>query len=400
MPPPYLPGQAPRQQALTRIPFSDWYVAPSARTAAARALATGWVANGPEVTSFESEFARHVGARFAVAVSSGTTALELALEVLQLPRGSRVLVCTLSSFAVAQAIVRAGLRPVLVDVSVTTGMPSTCTVSEAVARAELDGGPPMALVLAHEAGDPADVGALAAAAGLPSTMVVEDAAQGLGGSLGGRPVGGQGTACFSFYATTNLPVGEGGMVTTDDPERAEWIRAARLKSNLPRPRHGGHHDVIPGSGIRDGGLDATMTDLRAAIGRGQLAHLAQWQHSREQLAMKYDEQLAELEGVVLPHRPASGEGQHAWHHYPLRIEHATVHRDAVIRALFAAKIRTADRATPLHQLRYARELCEVPACGLPGADQYTEQLVALPIYPRLPEAAALRVAEVLAFTLS
>ena len=124
MPPPYLPGQAPRQQALTRIPFSDWYVAPSARTAAARALATGWVANGPEVTSFESEFARHVGARFAVAVSSGTTALELALEVLQLPRGSRVLVCTLSSFAVAQAIVRAGLRPVLVDVSVTTGMPS------------------------------------------------------------------------------------------------------------------------------------------------------------------------------------------------------------------------------------------------------------------------------------
>jgi dTDP-4-amino-4,6-dideoxygalactose transaminase len=190
------------------------------------------------------------------------------------------------------------------------------------------------------------------------------------------------------------------MVTTDVPERAEQIRAARLKSNLPHPRHGGHHDVIPQSGIRDGGLDATMTDLRAAIGRGQLAHLAQWQHSRERLAMKYDEQLAGLNGVVLPHRPASGEGQHAWHHYPLRIEHATVHRDAVIRALFAAKVRTADRVTPLHQLRYARELCEVPECGMPGADQYAAQLVALPIYPRLPEGAALRVAEVLAFTLS
>ncbi len=124
---PYLPtqAQATGRTTLPRIPFSDWYVAPSARTAAARALATGWVANGPEVCSFESEFARHVGARFAVAVSSGTTALELALEVLQLPRGSRVLVCTLSSFAVAQAIVRAGLRPVLVDVSVLTGMPSS-----------------------------------------------------------------------------------------------------------------------------------------------------------------------------------------------------------------------------------------------------------------------------------
>ena len=109
---------------MPRIPFSDWYVAPSARTAAARALATGWVANGPEVRAFESEFARHVEASHAVAVSSGTTALELALEVLGLPPGSRVLVSTLSSFAVAQAIVRAGLRPVLVDVSILTGMPS------------------------------------------------------------------------------------------------------------------------------------------------------------------------------------------------------------------------------------------------------------------------------------
>jgi dTDP-4-amino-4,6-dideoxygalactose transaminase len=395
-----MPAPAPRRDTLPRIPFSDWYVAPSARTAAARALATGWVANGPEVSSFEVEFARHVGARFAVAVSSGTTALELALEVLQLPRGSRVLVSTLSSFAVAQAIVRAGLRPVLVDVSVLTGMPSRTTIHEAATRAELDGGPPRALLLGHPAGDPADVSALADAAGLPTTMVVEDAAQGLGGSLGDRPVGGQGTACFSFYATTNLPVGEGGMVTTDDPERAEQIRAARSHTSLPRPRRGGHNSVTPGSGVRDGGLDASMTDLRAAIGRGQLAHLVQWQRRREQFAELYDAQLADIKGVVLPHRPASGEGSHAWHHYPLRVEHPSVHRDAVIRALFAARVRTADRLSPLHQLRYARELCEVADGGLPGADQFDAQLVALPIYPRLPDGAANRVAEVLAGMLS
>ena len=91
-----------------------------------------------------------------------------------------------------------------------------------------DGRPVSALVIGHWAGDPADVAALAEAAGLPSTMVVEDAAQGLGGILGGRTVGGAGTACFSFYTTTNLPVGEGGMVTTDDPERAERLRAARM----------------------------------------------------------------------------------------------------------------------------------------------------------------------------
>ncbi len=396
---PHVPVPSPRQETLPRVPFSDWYVAPSARTAAARALATGWIANGPEVSAFESDFARHLGARFAVAVSSGTTALELALEVLRLPRSSCVLVSTLSSFAVIQAIVRAGHRPVLVDVSVLSGMPSRTTVQEAATRARLDGGPPRALVLAHQAGDPADVDALAEAAGLPSNMVVEDAAQGLGGSLRGRTVGGEGTVCFSFYATTNLPVGEGGMVTTGDPERAERIRAARVHGLLPRSRRSGTMGVAPGSGVRDGGLDATMTDLRAAVGRGQLAHLDQWQRRREQFAALYDGHLADIEGVVLPHRPASGEGQHAWHHYPLRVEHADVHRDAVIRALFAARVRAADRVTPLHQLRYARELCEVADDGLPGADQFVAQLVALPIYPRLPDGTANRVAGVLAATL-
>ena len=103
---------------------------------------------------------------------------------------------------------------------------------------------------------------------------------------------------------------------------------------------------------------------------------------------------------MLPHRPAAGEGRHAWHHYPLRVVHPSVHRDAVTRALTAARIRTADRLTPLHQLPYARDLCAAPDCGLPGADQFATQLVSLPIYPRLPEGAATRVAEALAGTLS
>jgi dTDP-4-amino-4,6-dideoxygalactose transaminase len=335
-----------------------------------------------------------------VAVSSGTTALELALEVLDLPPGSRVLVSTMSSFAVAQAIVRVGLRPVLVDVSTLTGMPSVTTIGEAATRAKVGGRPARALVLGHWAGDPTDVAALADAAGLPSTVVVEDAVQGLGGSLGERVVGGAGTACFSFYTTANLPVGEGGMVTTDDPARADRLRAARMRTNLPRPRRVGYSGAVPGSGIRDGGLDATMTDLRAAIGRGQLAHLVHWQHRREQFAALYDAQLADIEGVVLPHRPAPGEGRHAWHHYPLRVVHPSVHRDAVTRALTAARVRTGDRLTPLHQLPYARDLCEAGDGGLPGADLFATQLVSLPIYPRLPDDAATRVAEALAVTLS
>jgi dTDP-4-amino-4,6-dideoxygalactose transaminase len=260
-------------------------------------------------------------------------------------------------------------------------------------------GSALALLVTRVLADHHDA-ALADAAGLRSTLAVEDAAQGLGASLGGRPIGAARTACFSFYTTTNLPVGEGGMVTTDDAERAARIRAARSNTGHRHRRPSQHNGVIPGSGLRDGGLEATMTDLRAAMGRGQLEHLASWQRRREHIAAMYDGRLAGIEGVVLPHRPPTGAGQHAWHHYPLRIEQPHVPRDEIIRALLGARIRTDDRITPLHRLRYARDMCEVPDGGLPGADQFAAQLVSLPIYPRLSDGVADRVAEVLAETLS
>ena len=148
-------------------------------------------------------------------------------------------------------------------------------------------------------------------------------------------------------------------------------------------------------GLRDGGLDASLTDLSAAIGRSQLAHLGSWQQRRDRLAERYDDRLADIPGVALPHRPSSGTGQHAWHHYPLRIEHPTVQRDAVDRALSEAGIGTAQRLVPLHRVGYVRDLCEAPIDDLPGADRFAEQTVSLPVHPRVPDDAADRVGEVL-----
>ena len=199
-------------------------------------------------------------------------------------------------------------------------------------------------------------------------MVVEDAAQGLGGSLGDRTVGGAGTACFSFYTTTNLPVGEGGMVTTDDPARAERLRAARMRTSLPRPRRAGHNGVIPGSGHprRRSGRHADRPSGRNRS--GQLAHLVHWQHRREQFAALYDAQLAGIVGYRAA-TPAGNRGR------PARLAPLPAAGRASVRAprrgdqaLTAARIRTDDRLTPLHQLPYARDLCD-PCCGLPGAER-------------------------------
>jgi len=364
------------------VKFADCWISPEAQRAAAEVLASGWVTTGEQALAFESEFAELVQAEHAISVSSCTAALELSLRVLHLPPGSRVLVSALTFCGAVQAILHAGLTPVLVDVDPDTGMPNEATTREAAKAC--DG--PEAMMVVHWAGDPADVPALASAAGVPLDRVVEDAAHALGTELHHQPVGAGSTACFSFYATKNLPLGEGGMITTSDPGRAAWLRKARL--------HGMSADAwrryLPGGGWRydvaEAGLKANMTDLAAAIGRAQLRHLADWQQRRAEIAQRYDERLACLPDVRLPHRPDPGVGRHAWHLYPIRIlPTATITRDDLMERLAHHGIGTSVHFIPVHHLGYFSAAAVRPPNGLPGADMLFPQLLSLPMYPRLTD---------------
>jgi dTDP-4-amino-4,6-dideoxygalactose transaminase len=222
---------------------------------------------------------------------------------------------------------------------------------------------------------------------LSPDRVVVDAAHAVGTYTGAIPVGsGCGATCFSFYATKNLPLGEGGMVTTDDPDRAEWLRRARL--------HGMTADAwrryLPGGNWRynvaEAGLKANMTDLQAAMGRAQLTHLPAWQRRRAEIAARYDEQLAGLPGVRLPHRPSPADGLHAWHLYPVRLQPVHgIDRDGVIAQLADRAVGTSVHFIPVHQLSYFRRHTLIPPGGLAGADALSEQLLSLPIYPRLSD---------------
>jgi dTDP-4-amino-4,6-dideoxygalactose transaminase len=120
----------------------------------------------------------------------------------------------------------------------------------------------------------------------------------------------------------------------------------------------------------------------------------QWQRRRDRLAARYDARLADIPGIALPHRPATGTGQHAWHHYPLRIEGKGGVRDAVVTSLRAAGLHTGEPLVPIHLLGYARDVCEMPS-RLSGAERFVAETVFLPLYPRLPDDTALRVGEVL-----
>jgi dTDP-4-amino-4,6-dideoxygalactose transaminase len=222
-----------------------------------------------------------------------------------------------------------------------------------------------------------DAAAHARAAGLPLSRIVVDAAHGPGGEVG-RSTGAYAT-CLSFYATKNLPIGEGGAVATYDGELATWLRSARL--------HGMSRDAwrryLPGGSWRydvtEIGLKANLTDVQAAIGLAQLAALPRWQARRAELVARYDAALSGL--VTLPRRHPG----HAWHLYQIRVPR----RDEVIAGLTAAGVGTSVHFIPVHQLTgYARLLGPVERAAVPVTDRVADELLSLPLYPGLADADA------------
>jgi dTDP-4-amino-4,6-dideoxygalactose transaminase len=363
------------------VPFSRPVIADGAGSAVTRVLESGWLTTGPECAAFEDEFAAYVGSRHAVTVSSCTAAIELSLRALHLREGARVLVPSITFCGAVEAVLHAGLLPVLADVDQETGevTPETC------GRAAHEAGGVHALVALHYAGNPAPVADLAVAAGVPLTSVVEDAAHALGTWVGDRQVGSLSRAtCFSFYATKNLPIGEGGMVTTDDPELNDWLRSARL--------HGMSKDAWrryqPGGAwrynVREPGLKANLSDVQAAIGRVQLRNLDRWQVRRSEVAARYQQALTGLPGLELPRPPTTG--RHAWHLYVVRVKpEFGVTRDDMVDRLGAEGIGTSVHFIPLHHMSRYRRATHCSPRGLPGADAVFPELLSLPMHQGLTD---------------
>src|ERR1022692_721513 len=374
------------------IPFCRTEITPDAQQAALRVLAGGWVTMGAESVAFEEEFAAWVGAPHAVAVSSCTAAIQMALTALDLPPGSPVLTPTLTFCGAVQAIVHARLRPVLIDAD-----DSTLVVSPAGVAAAAKRGGAAAMVIQHMAGYPVDSAELAAAAGLPVDTIVEDAAHSLGATIGGRPVGADARAArFSFYATKTLPIGEGGAITTTDGDLADRFRRMRLHGMSGDAWKRYHKSGSWRYTVADSGMKANFTDIQAAIGRAQLQALSRWQYRRAEIAARYDALLADVPGLRLPPRPL--DDLHAWHLYIIRVsgEYGTP-RDEVVEALSAAGIGTSVHFIPVHHQPYFRDLLGADECAhLPVADAVFPELLSLPLHPGLSDADVERICETLA----
>ncbi len=329
----------------------------------AAVLESGQLTMGPKVEELEGLLAEACGVEHAVAVSSGTAALHLAILALGFQPGDEVLVPAYTFPATANVVALAGLTPVLVDVDPATMNLDPQRVGAAV-------GPRTQAVLAvHLFGRPLDWEALEAA--VPEHVVlIEDAAGALGAKRRGRPCGSLGRmGCLSFHPRKIVTTGEGGAVTTDDAHLAEAIRSLRHHgwsgADMPRPAY-----------------NYRLSDVLCALGIPQLRRLDELLAARTRIAAAYSERLS---GVV--ETPSAEEGDvHGWQAYVVRVDD----RDRVLAALRAEGIEAQIGTYALHHLGAYGE-----AGRFPGADAAFERALALPFHGRLEERELDRVCETL-----
>jgi perosamine synthetase len=334
--------------------------------AVAEVLESGQLTMGPKVPEFEALLAEACGVAHAVAVSSGTAALHLAVAALRLAPGDEVLVPAYTFPATANVVAQVGARPVLVDVD-----PATMNLDPARAAAAVT--PRTRAVLAvHLFGRPLDWEALCDT--LPERVeLLEDAAGALGARRRGRPCGGLGSlGCLSFHPRKIVATGEGGAVTTNDAQLADAIRRMR------------HHGIEPSGDfeIATPGLNYRLPDILCAVGIPQLHRLEELLQARERIAAAYAER---LDGLV--DLPSAEEGdRHGWQAYVVQLDR----RDEALSALRAAEIQAQIGTYALHRLQaYADQ------GPFPGADRAYDRALALPFHTRLEDAELDRVAAVL-----
>jgi dTDP-4-amino-4,6-dideoxygalactose transaminase len=269
--------------------------------AAAEAVRSGWVAQGPRVAQFETAFAATVGAAHGVAVSSCTTGLHLALVAIGVRPGDEVIVPSLSFIATANAVRYVGATPVFADVELATGNLTVETIDRVrTSRTR-------AVIAVHQGGVPLDLRALRAAAEDWGVALVEDAACAAGSTVEGRPAGaGALIAAWSFHPRKLITTGEGGMVTIDDPEWA--VRLKRLREHgmnvSAADRHASAQPIL--EAYLETGFNYRMTDIQAAVGLVQLDRLAGIVAQRRVQAARYHELLADVPGTVPVRDPAHG----------------------------------------------------------------------------------------------
>lgn len=355
--------------------------------AVAEVIRSGWVAQGPRVAEFERAFAAFQEVELAVATSSCTTALHLAMVVAGVGPGDDVVVPSFSFIATANAATYVGARPVFADVDPLTGNLTAQTVAAALTPTT------RVVVVVHQGGVPADVGPIRLLCEPRGIVVVEDAACAAGSTYRGRPVGATADiATWSFHPRKLLTTGEGGMLTTNRPEWAE--RARHLREHAMSASAAARHASVlaPPEVYTEVGFNFRMTDLQAALGLVQLGRLPAIVARRREIAAAYRKVIVEIDGLRAVADPPWGTSnfQSFW----VEVEpDYPVDREGLMERLAEAEISARRGIMAAHrQPAYADREDIAP---LPVTERLTDHTVILPLFHQMSDSEQARVLDVL-----
>ncbi|MCA1920783.1 UDP-4-amino-4-deoxy-L-arabinose aminotransferase [Buttiauxella noackiae] len=359
------------------LPFSRPAMGQEELAAVSEVLQSGWITTGPKNLALEQAFCELTGNKHAIAVSSATAGMHVALMALGIQAGDEVITPSLTWVSTLNMIVLLGAEPVMIDVDRDTLMVTPESIEAAITPRT------RAIIPVHYAGVPADIDAIRAIGERHGIPVIEDAAHAAGTHYKGKHVGDRGTAIFSFHAIKNMTCAEGGLIVTDDEPFANRMRSLKF--------HGLGVDAFdrqtlgraPQAEVITPGYKYNLADINAAIALVQLNKLEQHNARRTEIAERY---LAEL--VNTPYLPLihpQWAHKHAWHLFILRIDESRcgISRNEFMAALKEKGIGTGLHFRAAHTQKYYRE--RYPTLSLPDTEWNSDRICSIPLFPTMSD---------------
>lgn len=341
-------------------------------------LKSGWIGTGPKTEKFQDLFRKYKGSKYAIALNSGTAALHLSIEALNLPKDSEIITTPLTFGATVNAIIHAGAKPVFVDCQKDTMNIDADLIEEKITKRT------KAILPVHFAGRPSAMDKIVKISHKYGLCIIEDCAHAIEAEYNGEKTGTFGkSGCFSFYVTKNLVTGEGGMVITNDKDYANRIKILALhglsKDAWMRFSDNGykHYEYVCA------GYKCNMTDMQASLGIHQLNRLEDNWKKRKRIWQRYNDAFKDLP-LILP-KPTNKHERHAHHLYTLLIDDkkTDMKRDKLIRLLHNEGIGTGVHYIALHLHKYYQKTLGVKKGDFPNAEYISERTFSIPLSSKL-----------------
>ena len=358
------------------IPYGHQSIEQDDIDAVVRVLKSDWLTTGPTVDEFEKKICSYTGGKYAVAVNSGTSALDVAVQALQIPRGSEVISTPFTFAATNNVILFNGLIPVFADIQKETRNINPDEIRKRITKKT------KAIMYVDYAGHPCDIDEIKQIAEEHDLLLIEDAAHALGSSYKGKKVGTfADITVFSFHPVKPITTGEGGAALTDDPRIAENMRLLRSHGIKKENKSTKNQDIAWQYDMTMLGRNYRLTDIQAALGLSQMKKIDRFIEKRNSLATLYQEKLRDISFIELPQ--TKGDVFHGWHLYTVSMK--GVNRNSFFGHMRNNGIGVNVHYIPTYQLSYYKKNVATDISKYPVTEELFKKIITLPLHPAMKE---------------